>query len=137
MSGPAVERVLIVGGGIAGTSLAIELQRKGIGAEIAEKEPVWGAKGTGITLMGPELRPLKPLGGLEECLPQGYGVSEMKIFTGAGEFLEAVPLQGLLGHGYPAIGGMMRPALHRVLSEAALREGAMVRLGVRVAMLEQ
>jgi 2-polyprenyl-6-methoxyphenol hydroxylase-like FAD-dependent oxidoreductase len=137
MSGTAVERVLIVGGGIAGTSLAIELQRKGIAAEIAEKEPVWGAKGTGITLMGPALRALNTLGVLEECLPQGYGVSEMKIFTGAGEFLEAVPLHGLLGHRYPAIGGMMRPELHRVLSEAALREGTTVRVGVSVASLEQ
>ena len=137
MSVTGVERVLIVGGGIAGTSLAIELQRKGIAAEIAEKEPVWGAKGTGITLMGPALRALKTLGVLEDCLPQGYGVSEMKIFTGAGEFLQTVPLQGLLGQSYPAIGGMMRPALHRVLSEAALRGGTMVRLGVSVASLEQ
>jgi 2-polyprenyl-6-methoxyphenol hydroxylase-like FAD-dependent oxidoreductase len=137
MNGAAVKRVLIAGGGIAGTSLAIELQRKGIAAEIAEKEPVWGAKGTGITLMGPALRALKTLGVLEECLPEGYGVSEMKIFTAAGEFLEAVPLQGLLGMDYPAIGGMMRPALHRVLSQTAVREGATVRLGVSLAALEQ
>jgi 2-polyprenyl-6-methoxyphenol hydroxylase-like FAD-dependent oxidoreductase len=137
MTSGTVQRVLILGGGIAGTSLAIELQRKGIAAHIAEKEPVWGAKGTGITLMGPALRALKTLGVLEECLPEGYGVSEMKIFTAGGDYLQTVPLHGLLGTGYPAIGGMMRPALHRVLSDTAIREGATVRVGVSLAGLDQ
>ncbi|MBV8217464.1 MAG: FAD-dependent oxidoreductase [Solirubrobacterales bacterium] len=133
----AVDRVLIVGGGIAGTSLAIELGRQGIEAEIVEREPVWGATGTGITLMGPALRALKTLGVLEQCLPDGYGVDEMKAFTADGEFLEAVPLAGLLGAGYPAISGMMRPDLHRVLSQTALSEGASVRVGVTVAALDR
>ena len=129
--------VLVVGGGIGGTSLAIELCRRGIGAEIIEKEPVWGAKGTGITLMAPALRALHALGVLDECLPTGYGVSAMSIFTGAGELIELVPLHGLVGPEYPAMGGMMRPELHRILAGAARRAGASVRVGVSVAAFEQ
>jgi 2-polyprenyl-6-methoxyphenol hydroxylase-like FAD-dependent oxidoreductase len=132
-----VRRVLVVGGGIGGTSLAIELQRRGIEVVIAEKEEVWGAKGTGITLMAPALRALHALGVLDQCLPEGYGVSEMQIFTGAGDLIDAVELEGLLGPGYPAMGGMMRPTLHRFLSETALREGATVRVGASVAALQQ
>ena len=134
---PVIQRALVVGGGIAGTSLAIELRRKGIVAEIVEREPVWGAKGTGITLMAPALRALQTLGVLERCLPEGYGVDEMKIFTGGGEFLETVPLHGLLGVGYPAIGGMMRSDLHRVLSETAVEAGASIRVGVTVDTFEE
>ncbi len=137
MSAPTVQRVLVVGGGISGTSLAIELSRRGIEAEIVENEPIWGAKGTGITLMAPALRALKTLGVLDQCIQAGFGVSEMRIFTAAGDLLEAVPLQGLLGPDYPAMGGMMRPQLHRLLSETAVREGATVRVGTTVTALTQ
>jgi 2-polyprenyl-6-methoxyphenol hydroxylase-like FAD-dependent oxidoreductase len=133
----SISRALVVGGGIGGTSLALELQRHGIDADLIEREDVWGARGTGITLMAPALRAMRTLGILEECMPEGYGVTEMKIFTAAGDFLEAVPLQGLLGPGAPSIGGMMRPTLHRVLSQTALRAGASVRTGLSVASLDQ
>jgi 2-polyprenyl-6-methoxyphenol hydroxylase-like FAD-dependent oxidoreductase len=132
-----VERVLIVGGGLGGTTLSLELQRRGITAEIIERDSVWGARGTGITLMGPALRAMHKLGILDECLPEGYGVSEMHVFTGAGELLERVTLPSLLGDDYPAMGGMMRPTLHRVLSTAALDAGASVRTGLTVTKLIQ
>lgn len=133
----SASKVLVVGGGLSGTSLAIELQRRGMQAEIVEKEEQWGAKGTGITLMAPALRALRHLGLLDQCLPEGYGVYEMKMFTGAGDLIETVLMPGLLGDGEPAIGGMMRPTLHRVLSQTALAEGATVRVGTSVDSLEQ
>ena len=37
----SVHRVLIVGGGIAGMSLAIALSRSGIACEIVEADPDW------------------------------------------------------------------------------------------------
>jgi len=132
-----VERVLIVGGGLSGTAAALSLQRKGIDAEIVEKEQVWGASGTGITLMGPALRALEQLGVLEQCLLQGSGASEMRLFDARGELIQTFPIPGLLGPDYPSVGGMMRPTLHRILSEAATEAGASVRTGVTVAALEQ
>ena len=47
----SVDRVLIVGGGIAGTALASQLQDVGISAEIVEIEPEWTFRGIGIAMM--------------------------------------------------------------------------------------
>ena len=57
-----LERVLIVGGGIAGMALAIGLRRIGIAVEIAEVDPQWRVYGAGITITGPTLRALDRLG---------------------------------------------------------------------------
>jgi 2-polyprenyl-6-methoxyphenol hydroxylase-like FAD-dependent oxidoreductase len=132
-----VNRVLIVGGGLAGVSAAIALQREGIEVEIVEREPVWGALGTGITLMGPAMRALKQLGVLEQCLAEGDGGSEMCLFSAEGELLHTLEIPGLLGQEWPAVGGMMRPTLHRILAETAREQGASVRTGTTVDLLEQ
>jgi 2-polyprenyl-6-methoxyphenol hydroxylase-like FAD-dependent oxidoreductase len=137
MTNTAVNRVLIVGGGLSGTSAALALQREGIDVEIIEREPVWGAMGTGITLMGPALRALKQLGVLEQCMAEGAGASELALFTAQGDLFHTVEIHGLLGPDWPALGGMMRPTLHRILAESASEKGVSVRTGTTVTRLEQ
>jgi 2-polyprenyl-6-methoxyphenol hydroxylase-like FAD-dependent oxidoreductase len=132
----AVGRALIVGGGLSGTSAGLSLQRQGVDVEIIEKEPVWGAMGTGITLMGPALRALEQLGVLEKCLAEGAGCSEMSLFDADGNLLHRLKIPGLLAD-FPAVGGMMRPTLHGILAEAATAEGASVRTSTTVVSLEQ
>src|SRR5262245_59071667 len=133
----AVDRVLVVGGGLSGTAAALTLRRAGIDVELVERETVWRAMGTGITLMGPALRALQQLGVLDECMREGGGTSEMSFFDVDGNVLQHIELQGLLGPDYPAVGGMMRPALHRILAGAAAEAGVAVRTGVSVGSLEQ
>jgi len=133
----AVNRVLIVGGGLSGASAAICLQREGIDVEIIEREPVWGALGTGITLMGPAMRALKQLGVLEQCMAEGDGGSEMCLFNAEGDLLHTLEIHGLLGPDWPAVGGMMRPTLHRILADTAREKGVSVRTGTTVTSLEQ
>jgi 2-polyprenyl-6-methoxyphenol hydroxylase-like FAD-dependent oxidoreductase len=133
----AVGRVLIVGGGLSGTAAALALQREGIDVEIIEREPVWSAVGTGITLMGPALRALKQLGVLEPCLAHGSGATELSLFTASGELFHTLEIPGLLGTDYPAVAGLMRPTLHRILAEAATEKGVSTRTGVSLAALEQ
>jgi 2-polyprenyl-6-methoxyphenol hydroxylase-like FAD-dependent oxidoreductase len=133
----AAQRVLVVGGGLAGTGAAIALQREGIDVEIVEREPVWSALGTGITLMGPAMRALKQLGVLETCMAECAGSSEMCLFNADGDLLHTLEIPGLLGHEWPAVCGMMRPTLHRILADEARGKGVSVRLGVTVVSLEQ
>lgn len=133
----AADRVLIVGGGLSGVSAAICLQREGIEVEIVEREPVWAALGTGITLMGPAMRALKELGVLEQCMAEGAGGSDMCLFNAAGELLHTLEIHGLLGPDWPAVGGMMRPTLHRILAEEAQKKGVSVRTGTTVDLIEQ
>ena len=131
----AVDRVLIVGGGLSGTAAALSLQREGINVDIIEKEPVWGALGTGITLMSPALRALTQLGVIEECLAAGNGCSEMSLFDVEGNLLHELHIHGLVPD-LPAVAGMMRPDLHRILREAATREGVTARTSTTVVSLE-
>lgn len=133
----AVQRVLIVGGGLSGVSAAICLRREGIDVEIVEREPVWGALGTGITLMGPALRALHQLGVLERCLSEGAGGSEMCLFSAEGELLHTLEIPGLLGHDWPAVGGMMRPTLHQILADEVRAAGVSVSTGTTVTSLGQ
>src|SRR6476661_8224786 len=131
----AVQRVLIVGGGLSGTSAALALQREGIDVEIIEKEPVWGALGTGITLMSPALRALEELGVIEKCLAAGNGCSEMSLFDVDGNLLHELHIPGLVPD-LPAVAGMMRPALHRILADEATEKGVTARTSTTVVSLD-
>jgi 2-polyprenyl-6-methoxyphenol hydroxylase-like FAD-dependent oxidoreductase len=87
--------------------------------------------------MGPALRALEALGVLDRCLAEGAGFSEMTLYTAGGDLVEKVKLHQLLGPDRPAIGGMLRPVLHRILSDAALDAGVKVRTGVSVVALRE
>ena len=115
-----VQRVLIVGGGIAGMSLAIALSRKGIASEIVEADPDWRIYGAGITITGPTLRAFDALGLLDRI--------EARRLSATTPRESAMPMAASsspsrvsgrpLGPRIPNGGGIMRPVLHRILSEA-------------------
>jgi 2-polyprenyl-6-methoxyphenol hydroxylase-like FAD-dependent oxidoreductase len=133
-----VERVLIVGGGIAGMALAIVLQRAGIAAEIAEIDKDWRVYGAGITITGPSLRALDRLGLLDAVTEEGHCYDATRICDVAGHVILASRVSGRpMGARIPNGGGILRPVLHRILANATRASGAAVRLGVSVATLEQ
>lgn len=57
-----IERILIVGGGIAGLTLATALHRQGLRAELVERSAAWHATGAGILLHANGVRVLRALG---------------------------------------------------------------------------
>lgn len=57
-----VKHVLIVGGGIAGLTLAVALQRRHIEVEILERAPEWQAIGAGIAVQPNGMRALRAAG---------------------------------------------------------------------------
>jgi 2-polyprenyl-6-methoxyphenol hydroxylase-like FAD-dependent oxidoreductase len=133
----AVQRVLVVGGGIAGMTLATALRRGGIHAEIVEINPEWTVLGVGISVQGATLRALRTIGVLDRCVRQGFGYSSLVACDGHGKVTGTVNLPRLLGDTYPECVGIMRPVLHDILRDALTEAEVPVRLGVTVSSLEQ
>jgi 2-polyprenyl-6-methoxyphenol hydroxylase-like FAD-dependent oxidoreductase len=48
----AIRNVLIIGGGIAGMSTAIELRKRGVAVDLVEQDKEWRVYGAGITISG-------------------------------------------------------------------------------------
>lgn len=132
----AAGRVLIVGGGIAGLTLAAALGRYGIAADLVELQPRWNILGVGISLTGPTLRALQSIGLVEPCLAVSFGFDRIVFADAHGVATGALAMPRLAGPDYPATVAIGRPALHEVLLTAAERAGCRIRLGVTATALE-
>jgi len=131
-----MKTVLVVGGGIGGMSCAIRLRALGFAVDLIDKDPGWRVYGTGITITGPTLRAFKQLGVLEEVKAVGFCSGNARVLTPTGELVGSVQVPELAPD-IPANGGIMRPALHQILSSRTRVEGVPVRLGVTLRSLEQ
>ena len=131
-----VDKVLVIGGGIAGMSAAILLSRAGASVDLVETDSDWRVYGAGITITGPTLRALRTVGVLDAVLAEGAAWTGGSVFNRQGDFL--APLSTTpVEPGIPATGGVMRPVLHAVLSSKTRQSGVDVRLGVTVERLVQ
>lgn len=130
----AVHKVLIVGGGSAGMSLAICLRREGMEVDLIDRDPHWRPIGAGLSFNGASLKAFKRVGVLERIAAEGHlheGL-ELRTLDGALIHKSSVPPDP---SGVPAGGGILRPVLHQILSDTTLGLGARVRLGVAVESL--
>ena len=137
MSHSAIQRVLIVGAGLGGLSLALSLRRAGIEADLVEIEPELHAAGAGITLNGASLRAFASLGLLDEIKRHGHCHDGRRVYDGKGKLLFSSPAERLLGPDIPNGAGILRPVLHRIVHDAAVAAGASIRFGTSVASLNQ
>jgi 2-polyprenyl-6-methoxyphenol hydroxylase-like FAD-dependent oxidoreductase len=126
-----VRNVLIIGGGVAGMSCAIQMRKARILVDLIDIDPNWRVHGAGITITAPTLRALQAVGILNAVTAQGATWNSAKIHNKFGEILDEVHFPPLALN-LPAVGGVMRPALHRIMSEKTREVGANVRLGVSV-----
>ena len=128
--------VLVIGGGVAGMAFAIRMREQGRNVDLVEIDPQWRVYGAGISITGPTFRAFKRLGVLPELLSRGFSTSApARICTPAGHVVAEVPATPI-EVGLPVVGGIMRPVLHRILSERTRSSGVNVRLGVHVTTLE-
>jgi 2-polyprenyl-6-methoxyphenol hydroxylase-like FAD-dependent oxidoreductase len=132
-----VSRVLIVGGGIGGATLAIALAGHGVEVEIAEIQDEWRPVGVGLTLLGPALRALRTIGLIDRAVADGSGVLRLAIGDASSRIGHVSELPRLNGPQYPSAIQISRPAFHRILEEAARGRGVRVRTGISVAALHQ
>jgi 2-polyprenyl-6-methoxyphenol hydroxylase-like FAD-dependent oxidoreductase len=125
-----IKNALVIGGGIAGMSTAIELRKRGIAVDLVEIDPHWQVYGAGITIGGAALRAFRELGVLQQIQDQGCCSDGCDLFAPGGHPLGTIPTPRIAGEDVPGGGGILRPVLARILSQATLASGTAVRLGV-------
>jgi len=131
-----ISKVLVVGGGIGGLCTAIALRRRDVAVHVVEVNPAWDVYGVGIIQPGNALRALGALGLAEACLREGYGFPGHAFHDRDGNPL-GPPTDFPLPPGAPgpAMNGITRTRLHRILQEAVLAAGADVETGKTISSL--
>ncbi len=129
-----VERILIVGGGIAGLALAVALRQRGFSPQIVERGANWPTAGAGILLHGNSLRALRSLG-LDEAVTQaGAVVPSVRHLNPAGRLVAEVAMSDIWD-GVGLTVAIHRRALHAILARAA--SDVPIRMGTGLVSLEQ
>lgn len=135
--GRAAEKILIVGAGLGGLSLALALKRAGFNVEIVEIEPELRIIGAGITLNGASLRAFATIGVLDEIKRNGHCHDTGKMCDANGNVLHAPRSERLYGPDIPNGAGILRPVLHRILGDAVIGAGVPIRFSTTVETLTQ
>lgn len=132
------DTVAIIGGGIAGLALALNLHKRRIACTVYEAVPDVREIGVGITLLPHGMRELTALGLQAPLLAAGVEVHESAFFNRFGQkiYSEQRGLRG--GYDYPEV-SIHRGRLHRALFDAARERlgAANVLTGHRCAGIEQ
>ncbi|WP_448628373.1 FAD-dependent oxidoreductase [Geodermatophilus sp. URMC 64] len=136
---PAVNNVLVVGAGLAGAGTAIHLAKAGVAVDLVEIKPEVAALGSGITLQGNALRELRSLGVWEQVQAAGYAfdVTGIRAPDPAGSVVAEIPDAKTGGPDLPAVMGMPRPELARILTDRAAEVGVKLRFGTTFTKLTQ
>ena len=100
-------------------TLAVALARQGLKAEVIELKPEASILGVGIIQPGNALRALRDLGLLDQCLAQGFQIDDYVMYEATGDDIGRMKLLRIAGPDIPAVNGLPRIALHRILTKAA------------------
>lgn len=136
---PAVDEVLVVGSGLAGTATAIRLADAGVAVDLVEVKSDVAAIGSGITLQGNALRELRMLGVWDRVREQGYpfDVTGIRAPDAEGSLLFEIPDAKSGGPDLPVVMGMSRPDLARAMLDRAGEVGVEVRFGTTFTAVAQ
>lgn len=129
-----VQRVLIVGGGIGGLTLAAALRQGRIECEVVEQNSEWEAVGAGLSVQPNGLRVLRELGLDAAVLSAGTVVTRWLFGDQQGDVLCQVDLESVWGNVGPCV-GVARARLQEVL--VAGTRSVPCRLGTSVVSIEQ
>ncbi len=111
--------VAIIGGGIAGLALALNLEKRGVSCRVFESAPEIKELGVGITLLPHATRELSELGLLDTMKSLAIENLESCFFNRFGQLLYKEPRGKYAGYRFPEL-GIHRGRLHMALYQAAL-----------------
>jgi 5-methylphenazine-1-carboxylate 1-monooxygenase len=114
-----MDDLIIVGAGICGLSLALNLHRRGIGCRVFERAPRITELGVGITLLPHGMREFAALGLSDELTQNGIENTQSCFFNRFGQLIYREPRGKFAGYPYAEV-GIARGRLQRVLYHAAL-----------------
>ncbi len=136
---PAVGNVLVIGGGAAGTAVAILLAEGGISVDLIEARPDAAVAGSGITLQGNALRVFGQLGIGDEVRRNGYAFDTLGLRAPNPTGTLVAELEDVRtgGPDLPATVGMHRPTLARILMARASAAGVKVHFATTPTALRQ
>ena len=114
-----MDDVIIVGAGICGLSLALNLRQRGIGCRVYERAPRITELGVGITVLPHGMREFSALGLRDELLADGIENTQSCFFNRFGQLIYREPRGKFAGYPFPEV-GIPRGRLQMILYRAAL-----------------
>jgi 2-polyprenyl-6-methoxyphenol hydroxylase-like FAD-dependent oxidoreductase len=133
----AVSKVLVVGGGITGSVLALALAQRGVAVELVEISPQWFGVGHGITVQGNALKALRSVGVLDRVLAKAVPFDLMRLRRADGGLIVELETPHTGGDELPSTVGALRADLQDALCDAVYAAGVSVRLGLSVTGFQQ
>jgi 2-polyprenyl-6-methoxyphenol hydroxylase-like FAD-dependent oxidoreductase len=115
--------ILIVGGGIGGLTLALELHRRNVPCRVLESAPQVKAVGVGINLLPHATRVLTELGLQPALAAAAVETREAAFFNRYGQLIYREPLGRAAGYPWPQF------SIHRGDLQAILLDAVQARLG--------
>jgi 2-polyprenyl-6-methoxyphenol hydroxylase-like FAD-dependent oxidoreductase len=130
--------IAIIGGGIAGLGLALNLKRKGIACDVFEAVQDVKEIGVGITLLPHGMRELAAIGLQDKLEAVAIENLESVFFNRYGQFVYSEPRGRHAGYPLPEL-GIHRGKLHRIMYDEAIAQLGQqhVHTGYRCSGVEQ
>ncbi len=123
--------IAIIGGGITGLALALNLHKHGMRARVFERAPEIRELGVGITLLPHAMREFAALGLEDELVRAGVPIRESCFFNRFGQLIYREDRGRHAGYPFPEV-SIHRGRLHMILLRAAID-----RLGAEAIVLNR
>src|SRR3954469_14768292 len=109
--------ILIIGAGVGGLTLALELHQRGIACRVFEAAPQIGALGVGINILPHGARGVSVLGLQDALAAVAVETAEAAFFNRFGQLIYREPLGRRAGYEWPQL-SIHRGDLQMILLEA-------------------